>query len=171
MLFSVGQHVGKLTDTITAHNSHLGKAVDYFHVSKENHKNIAQYYKQMIGPLDKLEADMHYVVRTLKDHYPIPQPEDQAESWDPPFESSSSYVPVAASSQDAQLTLMLEILQAHTKNISNRLESFNDGLVSSINRYDHSIQDATLRIEATLLQLRNTLKKSPLFSQESTSKL
>ena len=125
----------------------------------------------MIGPLDKLEVDMHYVVRTLKDHYPISQHEDQAESWDPPFESSSSYVPVAASSQDAQLTHMIEILQAHTKNISNRLESFNEGLVSSINRYNHSIQDATLRIEAIILQLKNVLKKSPLFSQESSSKV
>ena len=172
VLFSTGQHVGKLTDTLTAHNTYLEKAVDYFHVSKENHRNIAQYYKQMIGPLDKLEVDMNYVVRTLKDHYPIPQPEDQAESWDPPFESSSSYVPVAASSQDAQLTHMIEIIQAHTKNISTRLEAFNDGLVSSINRYDHSIQDATLRIEVVILQLKNTLKKSPLFSQESsTSKL
>ena len=81
VLFTVGHHVGKLTDTITTHNSHLEKAADYFHVSKKNHRNIAQYYMQMIGPLDKLEADMHYVVRTLKDHYPIPQPEDQAESW------------------------------------------------------------------------------------------
>ena len=126
----------------------------------------------MIGPLDKLEADMNYVVRTLKDHYPIPQPEDQAESWDPPFESSSSYVPVAASSPDAQLTHIIEIIQAHTKNINTRLETFNDGLVSSINRYDHYIQDATLRIEVVILQLKNTLKKSPLFSQDSsTSKL
>ena len=52
----------------------------------------------MIGPLDKLEVDMHYVVRTLKDHYPKPESEDQAESWDPPFESSSAFVPIAASS-------------------------------------------------------------------------
>ena len=171
VLFSTGQHLGKLTDNLTAHNSHLEKAMDYFHSSKENHRNIAQYYKQMIGPLDKLEADMHYVVRTLKDHYPIPQPEDQAESWDPPFESSSSYVPVATSSQDAQLTWMIEIIQAHTKNISTRLEAFNDGLVSSINRYDHSIHDASIGIEAVILQLKNTLKKSPFFSQESTSTL
>ena len=73
--------------------------------------------------------------------------------------------------QDAQLTHMLEILQTHTKHISNRLESFNDGLVSSINRYDHSIHDATLRIETVVLQLKNALKKSPFFSQESSSKL
>ena len=66
---------------------------------------------------------------------------------------------------------MLEILQAHTKNISTRLEAFNDGLVSSINRYDHSIQDATLQIETVILQLKNALKKSPFFSQESSSKL
>ena len=72
----------------------------------------------MIGPLDKLEADMNYVVRTLKDYYRKSQPEDQAESWDPPFESSSTFVPVAASSPDAQITHMLEILQVHTKNIS-----------------------------------------------------
>ena len=65
---------------------------------------------------------------------------------------------------------MLEILQTHTKNISTRLEAFNDGLVSSINRYDHFIQDATLRIETIIIQLKNVLKKSPLFSQESTSK-
>ena len=77
VLFFAGQHLGKLTDTLTAHNFHLEKAVDYFHLSKENHRNIAQYYKQMIESLDKLEAYMHYVVRTLKDHYPIPQPEDQ----------------------------------------------------------------------------------------------
>ena len=118
----------------------------------------------MIGPLDKLEADMIYVVRTLKDHYPKPVPEDQAESWDPPFERSSSFVPVAAFTQDAQLTHMLKILQAHTKNISTRLEAFNDGLVSSINWYDHSVQDATLRIETIILQLKTVLKKSPLFS-------
>ena len=79
-------------------------------------------------------------------------------------QQGSAFVPVAASSQDAQLTHMLEILQAHTKNISTRLEAFNDGLVSSINRYDHSIQDATLRIETVILQLKNVLKKSPLFS-------
>ena len=105
----------------------------------------------MIGPLDKLEVDMTYVVRTLKDHYPKPVPEDQAESWDPPFESSSSFVPVAASTQDAQLTHMLEILQAHTKHISTRLEAFNDGLVSSVNRYDYSIHNATLRIETIII--------------------
>ena len=55
----------------------------------------------MIGPLDKLEADMAYVVRTIKDHYPKPIPEDQVESWDPPFESTSSYILVADSSHDA----------------------------------------------------------------------
>ena len=42
--------------------------------------DIAEYYKQMIGPLDKLEADMAYVVRTLKDHYLKPVPEDKTES-------------------------------------------------------------------------------------------
>ena len=41
VLFSAGQHLGKLTDTLTAQNSHLEKAVDYFHLSKENHRNIA----------------------------------------------------------------------------------------------------------------------------------
>ena len=69
VVFATGQQVDKLTDHFTAHNTYLEKVVDYFHVSKENHRNIAQYYKQMIGPLDKLEADMNYVVRTLKDHY------------------------------------------------------------------------------------------------------
>ena len=29
VLFSVGQHLGKLTDNLTVHNSHLEKAVDY----------------------------------------------------------------------------------------------------------------------------------------------
>ena len=99
-MFAAGQQVGKLIDNFTAHNTYLEKAADYFHASKENHRDIVLFYKQMIGPLDKLEADMNYVVRTLKDHYPKPQPEDQAESWDPPF-VSSSFVPVAASSQDA----------------------------------------------------------------------
>ena len=113
---------------------------------------------------------MTYVVRTLKDHYPKPVPKDQVESWDPPFESTSSYVPVATSAQDAQLTHVLKILQDHTKHISARLEAFNDGLVSNVNRYDHSIQDATLRIETIIIQLKNTLKKSPLFSQKSTLK-
>ena len=171
MVFAAGQQIGKLTDNFTTHNKHLELAENYFYASKKNHRDIAQYYKQMIGPLDKLEADMNYVVRTLKDHYPKPQPEDQVESWDPPFESSSSFFPIAASSQDAQLTHMLEKLQAHTKNISTKLEVFNDGLVSSINRYDHSIQDATLRIETVILQLKNVLKKSLLFSQDSSSKL
>ena len=87
----------------------------------------------MIGPLDKLEADMSYVMRTLKYHYPKPVPEDQVESWDPPFESTSSYIPVAASSHDAQLTHVLKILQDHTKHISARLEAFHDGLVSNVN--------------------------------------
>ena len=41
VLFSAGQHLRKLTDTFTAHNSYLEKAADYFHVSKENHRNIA----------------------------------------------------------------------------------------------------------------------------------
>ena len=118
----------------------------------------------MIGPLDKLEADMAYVVHTLKDHYPKLVLEDQAESWDSPFESTSSYIPVAASSQDAQLTHVLEKLQDHTKHVSARLEAFHDGLVSNVNRYDHSIQDATLRIEIIVIQLKNALKRSPLFT-------
>ena len=82
VVFAVGQQVGKLTDNFTAHNTYLEKAADYFHASKENHMDIGLFYKQMIGPLDKLEADMNYVVRTLKDHYPKPQLEDQAKSWD-----------------------------------------------------------------------------------------
>ena len=112
---------------------------------------------------------MAYVVCTLKDHYPKPVPEDQAESWDPPFESTSSYVPVAASSQDAQLTHVLEILQDHTKHVNARLEAFHDGLVSNVNRYDHSIQDATLCIETIVIQLKNALKRSPLFTQQPSS--
>ena len=150
-------------------HKYLKIAANYFQTSKKNHKDIAQYYKQMIGPLDKLEADMAYVVRTLKDHYPKPVPEDQAESQDPPFESTSSYIPVAASSQDAQLTHVLEILQDHTKHVSVRLEAFHDGLVSNVNHYDHSIQDATLRIETLVIQLKNALKCSPLFTQQSSS--
>ena len=93
----VGQYIGKLTDHFTTQNKHLELAANYFQASKENHRDIAQYYKQMIDPLDKLEVDMFYVVQTLKDHYPKPVPEDQAESWGPPFESTSSYVPVVAS--------------------------------------------------------------------------
>ena len=41
VLFSIGQHVGKLTDTLTADNSYLEKVADYFHVFKENNRNIA----------------------------------------------------------------------------------------------------------------------------------
>ena len=37
--------------------------------------------------MDQLLADMAYMVRTLKADYPIPMPEDQAESWDPPYEA------------------------------------------------------------------------------------
>ena len=139
MVTVVGQHIEKLTDHFTTQNKHLESAANYFQASKENLWDIAQYYKKMIGPLDKLEADMSYVVWTLKDHYPKPVPKDQVESWDPPFENTSSYVPVATSAQDAQLTHVLKILQDHTKHISARLEVFNDGLVSSVNRYDHSI--------------------------------
>ena len=69
-----------MTDHFTTQNKHLESSANYFQASKENHRDIAQYYKQIIGPLDKLEADMSYVVRTLKDHYPKPVPEDQAES-------------------------------------------------------------------------------------------
>ena len=101
VVLAAGQHIRKLTDHFNTHNKHLESAANYFHAFKKNHRDIAQYYKQMIGPLDKLEADMIYVVRTLKDHYPKPVSEDQAESWDPPFESSSSFVPIAASAQDA----------------------------------------------------------------------
>ena len=57
-----GQHIGKLTDHFTTQNKHLESAANYFQASKENHRDIAEYYKQMIGPLDKLEADMTYVV-------------------------------------------------------------------------------------------------------------
>ena len=90
-----------MTDHFSTQKKYLEIAANYFQTFKENHRDIAQYYKQMIGPLDKLEADMAYVVRTLKDHYPKLVPEDQAESWDPPYESTSSYIPVAASSHDA----------------------------------------------------------------------
>ena len=169
MVTVAGQHIGKLTDHFTTQNKHLESATNYFQASKENYRDIAQYYKQMIGLLDKLEADMSYVVRTLKDHYPKPVPEDQAESWDPPFESTSSYVPVAASAQNAQLTHVLEIFQDHTKHVSARLEAFHDGLVSNVNRYDHSIQDATLCIETIVIQLKNALKRSPLFTQHPSS--
>ena len=45
VVFAAGQQVGKLTDNFTAHNTYLEKAADYFHASKENHRDIAQFYK------------------------------------------------------------------------------------------------------------------------------
>ena len=78
---------------------------------------------------------------------------------------------MTASSHDAQLTHVLKIRQDHTKHISARLEAFHDRLVSNVNRYDYSIEDATLRIETVVIQLRNALKHSPLFSQQSSSTL
>ena len=82
---------------------------------------------------------------------------------------------MAASAQDAQLTHVLEILQDHTKHISARLEAFHDRLISNVNRYDHSIQDATLRIEIIIIQLKNAesmikKEKSVLFVAENTKK-
>ena len=71
-----GQHIGKLIDHFSTQNKYLETTANYFQFFKENHRDIAQYYKQMIGLLDKLEANMAYVVRTLKDHYPKPVPED-----------------------------------------------------------------------------------------------
>ena len=47
--------------------------------------------------MDQLVADMAYVVHTLHAHYPKTIPKDEAESWDPPCEGTTSYVPVAAS--------------------------------------------------------------------------
>ena len=72
---------------------------------------------------------MAYVVRTLQAHYPKPIPEDQAESWDPPIEATSSYALVEASQHDAQLTHLVEILQQHNKDICARIESFQDGML------------------------------------------
>ena len=43
VVFATGQQVGKLTDNFTAHNTYLEKAADYFHASKENHKNIVLF--------------------------------------------------------------------------------------------------------------------------------
>ena len=92
-----GQQIGKLTDNFTLHNQYLEKAETHFQASKENHRDIALYYRQMIGPMDQLIVDLAYVVHTLKAHYPIPMSEDQAKSWDPSYEVTTSYVPVEAS--------------------------------------------------------------------------
>ena len=78
---------------------------------------------------------------------------------------------MAASSQNAQFTHVLKIPQDHTKHINARLEAFHDRLVSNVNHYDHSIHDATLRIETIIIQLKNALKHSPLFTQQSSSTL
>ena len=86
----------------------------------------------MIGPLDQLVADMTYVVQTLQAHYPKPTLEDQAESWDPPIEATSSYAPVEASQHDAQLTHLIEILQQHNRDIRARIESSQDGMLETL---------------------------------------
>ena len=98
----------------------------------------------MTEPLDRLAADMTYVVSTLKAQYPRPIPEDQVECWTPPNEGSSSYAPVAASQQDAQLTHVIELLKKQYQEISSRLESFNDSILDSLNRTNTSFKDATL---------------------------
>ena len=75
-----GQQIGKLTDNFTLHNQYLEKAETHFQAFKENHRDIALYYRHMIGPMDQLVANMPYVVRTLKAHYPKPIPKDETES-------------------------------------------------------------------------------------------
>ena len=118
------------------------------------------YYRQMIEPLDKLAVDMSYVVSSLKAQYLRPIPKDQAECWAPPNEGTSSYVPVEASLHNAQLTHVLEMLQKHNQVNSARLESFNDGILDSLNRTNTNFRDATLRIEAIAMQLRRAFKNS-----------
>ena len=98
----------------------------------------------MIDPLDRLAIDMTYVVSTLKAQYPRPIPKDQAECWAPPNEGSSSYAPVAASQQDAQLTHVIEMLKKQNQEISTRLKSFNDGILDNLNRTNTNFRDATL---------------------------
>ena len=147
-----GQHIGKINDQFSLHNDQLQIAAQHFHESKENHNRIVLYYRQMIEPLDKLAADMTYVVSTLKAQYHRPIPEDQAECWTPPNEGSSSYAPVAASQQDAQLTHVIELLKKQYQEIIAKLESFNDGILDSLNRTNTSFRDVTLRIEATAIQ-------------------
>ena len=122
----IGQHIGQLTEKFSFQNNHLEMAAKYFQETKENYGHIVLYYRQMIRPLDQLVADMAYVVRTLQSHYLKPIPEDQAKSWDPPIEATSSYAPVVASQHDAQLTHLIEILQTHNREIRARLESFHD---------------------------------------------
>ena len=114
----------------------------------------------MIEPLDRLATDMTYVVSTLKTQYPRPIPEDQAECWAPPNEGTSSYALVEASQQDAQLTHVIEMLKKQNQEISARLESFNDGILDNVNRTNINFRDATLRIEATAMQLRRAFKNS-----------
>ena len=75
---------------------------------------------------------MAYVVRTLQAHYPKPIPEDQADSWDPPIEATSSYAPVEASQHDAQLTHLIEILQQHNRDIHAQIESFQDEMLDTL---------------------------------------
>ena len=119
--------------------------------------------------MNQLVVDMAYVARTLKAHYPIPMPEDQAESWDPPYEATTSYVPVEASQQDAQLTHVIELLQKSTKDISNQLENFQFGMLDTLRRTDTSFKDASIKIEVTVSKLRSLLLNSPLCIQSSTS--
>ena len=123
----------------------------------------------MIGPMDQLVADMAYVVHTLKAHYPIPMPEDQVESWDPPYEATTSYVLVEASQQDAQLTHVIELLQKSTKDINNRLKNFHFGMLDTLCQNDTSFKDASIKIEVTVSKLRSLMLNSPLYTQSSTS--
>ena len=121
-----------MTDHLSFQNTHLEIAAKYFQDTKAYHGHIVLYYRQMIGPMDQLVVDMTYVVCTLQAHYPKPIPEDQAESWDPPIEATSSYAPIVASQHDAQLTHLIEILQQHNRDIHARIESSQDGMLETL---------------------------------------
>ena len=63
------------------------------------------------------------------------------------------------------------MLQKHNQAISARLESFNDGILDSLNKTNNHFWDATLKIEATTMQLWKALQISPLYCPKPSSKL
>ena len=52
------------------------------------------------------------------------------------------------------------MLKKQNQEISARMESFNDGLLDSLNRTNTNFRDATLQIEAIAMQLRRAFKNS-----------
>ena len=62
------------------------------------------------------------------------------------------------------------MLQKHNQAISARLEPFNDGILNSLNKTNNHFRDATLKIEATVIQLRKALQNSPLYYPKPSSK-